>query len=509
MLWWVRCAVGLLVSVVASGCGDEVRRAAPDNTGGEGGTGGAGGATGGSGGGCVSSQACIDEYAGVAHACIRGSCRPLRSAPCDAIVGDALGRDPAMWLGFLGPLRGDFAPIGQDIARGLELQLEELAAQTGGVPRTTGDLAVGAVLCDTSEDPLAALTHLTDTVETPAIVGPSFSGVLLAVSDEAVARGVLLVSPSATSPEITGLVDQGLVWRTAASDAVQAKVLAALSLEQEAAVRLEVGLAPSDAIRVAVAYRQDTYGSGIRDALESHLVFNGAPASANGANYVALGHAPDGSDASSVVTAITSFEPHIVIALGIDQVVDPIATGIDAAWGGPLPRPRFLFSDGALGFVLAAAEASPYGLGDRAEGSEPRPQGPIYEALLQRYEDRFGMTPALPFAANAYDAGAILTYAASATSDPPTGAQLAGAFGRLVAGDALDGVPGEVATGFAILEAGGTFDYEGASGPLDFDLAVGEAEGWVNAWCVQGGEIVSVPYYDPKQAAVVGSSACP
>jgi hypothetical protein len=38
--------------------------------------------------------------------------------------------------------------------------------------------------------------------------------------------------------------------------------------------------------------------------------------------------------------------------------------------------------------------------------------------------------------------------------------------------------------GFQALTSPGTFDFDGASGPLDFDLATGEARSNIEVWCI-------------------------
>jgi branched-chain amino acid transport system substrate-binding protein len=57
-------------------------------------------------------------------------------------------------------------------------------------------------------------------------------------TDVTIPAGVLALSPSATSPAITGLNDRGLVWRTAPSDEIQAEALAKLLQLTEAALKM-------------------------------------------------------------------------------------------------------------------------------------------------------------------------------------------------------------------------------------------------------------------------------
>ncbi len=70
--------------------------------------------------------------------------------------------------------------------------------------------------------PYRAAKHLVDDVQVPAILGPAFSGVAINTAKQiTIPSKVLLVSASATSPLITDLDDDGLVWRTCPSDALQ------------------------------------------------------------------------------------------------------------------------------------------------------------------------------------------------------------------------------------------------------------------------------------------------
>ena len=85
---------------------------------------------------------------------------------------------------------------------------------------------------DTRTDPERAQKVASSVIEddgVSALVGPWASSEVIPTADNvSVAAAVPLVSPSATSPEITGLDDDGLVFRTAPSDVLQGRVLAGL-----------------------------------------------------------------------------------------------------------------------------------------------------------------------------------------------------------------------------------------------------------------------------------------
>src|SRR3546814_11908182 len=60
-----------------------------------------------------------------------------------------------------------------------------------------------------------------------AMVGPFCSGETLAAANTVnIPAGVVMISPSATSPELTTLKDNDLVFRTAPSDSFQGQALA-------------------------------------------------------------------------------------------------------------------------------------------------------------------------------------------------------------------------------------------------------------------------------------------
>ena len=78
-----------------------------------------------------------------------------------------------------------------------------------------------------------------------AIIGPIFSESVIEVAEKVtIDRGVFLISPTASSKELSSLSDKGLVWRTISSDIYQAS---ALVERQELQVRRSVGDADKSA----------------------------------------------------------------------------------------------------------------------------------------------------------------------------------------------------------------------------------------------------------------------
>ena len=87
-------------------------------------------------------------------------------------------------------------------------------------------------------------------------MGADCSGVTGAIlQNVAVPNGMVMISPSATSPGLSTVEDNGLFFRTAPSDARQGEVMA--EILQDRGVN-----------RVAVTYTNNDYGKGLADAFQ-------------------------------------------------------------------------------------------------------------------------------------------------------------------------------------------------------------------------------------------------
>lgn len=500
--------VGVFFVALLCACTSEV--VSPPN--GVGGGGAGSGATGvGGGHDACSVEACAAEL-GEPAVCTGpdGGCAPLLSDACVEIIGDD-NTDDTLWLGLVAPFSDGFELIGEALANGVRLQNEELVAAVGGVAGGSGPRPVNILLCDSQPDPAPAMSHLIEVVDVPAIIGPALSSDVLAVAATAIASGTMLLSPSSTSPTVTSLADDGLVWRTAASDSGVHRALAGLVSELETRIRLEQGLDPSTPVRVAIVRSNTDLSTHLYAGLQESALVNGESLAENGGDVitVAIDPAQMSPDYTSAIATLVGFEPHLVLGLGLfGEVVDPIALAVEAGLDGSAPRPYYALTEQALD---AARSASHDGaLRPRLTGVSQAWRGPLWDAFTVRYSSRFGQAPALAFAANAYDAATLLSYALAATNAPATGPQLAAQMASMITGPTVEGQPSGIALGMASVASGSPFDYEGASGPVDFDLETGEVEAWVDAWCfAAAGVETSTGYYDPAAHDVTGQLGCP
>ncbi|MCU7065237.1 ABC transporter substrate-binding protein, partial [Serratia ureilytica] len=76
---------------------------------------------------------------------------------------------------------------------------------------------------------------------------------IASLENVAKANGIVMISPSATSPALTDIEDDGLFFRTAPSDARQGEVMAQI-------------IADRGIETVAVTYTNNDYGKGLADS---------------------------------------------------------------------------------------------------------------------------------------------------------------------------------------------------------------------------------------------------
>ena len=132
-------------------------------------------------------------------------------------------------LGYTGPIES----LTPDMAAGAELAIKEVS-MSGAL---LGGSKVISIRADTTCTDSAAATAATERLVTAdninAIVGGDCSGVTTAMlQNVAIANGIVMVSPSATSPALSTIKDNGLFFRTAPSDARQGQVLTAILMDK-------------------------------------------------------------------------------------------------------------------------------------------------------------------------------------------------------------------------------------------------------------------------------------
>jgi branched-chain amino acid transport system substrate-binding protein len=158
-------------------------------------------------------------------------------------------------IGLVAPLTGPVAAYGDQVRNGAQAAVDAIN-EKGGI---LGEKIV-LQLADDAGDPKqgvsAANLLVADGVR--YVVGPVTSGVAIPASDVFAENGILMVTPTATAPDLTarGLTN---VLRTCGRDDQQAEVAAAYVLKN------------MKDKRIAVIHDKGTYGQGLADAFKAAI----------------------------------------------------------------------------------------------------------------------------------------------------------------------------------------------------------------------------------------------
>ena len=347
-------------------------------------------------------------------------------------------------LGFTGPIES----LTPAMASGAELALTE-ASESGSL--LGGKTVVGVRADSTCIDAAAASSaaeRLITADGVAAIMGADCSGVTTAIANNvAIPNGVVMVSPSATSPALSTINDKGFFHRTAPSDARQGQVLASV-------------LQGRGISEVAVTYTNNDYGKGLADSFAAAFKATGGKIS------ISAAHEDGKADYSAEVGALSaSGSKHLAVFGYVDQGGKGIIqASIDAD-----AFESFVMADGMVGDSLIAA------IGSDLDGSiATLPGGASGADAFTEYAKANGVTPDGPFVPESYDAAALIVLAMQAAGSADRAAiqskmmMVANAPGKKVG-------PGELGKALKIIAAGGDVNYEGATN-VEFN-EVGEVFG--------------------------------
>jgi branched-chain amino acid transport system substrate-binding protein len=493
---------------------------------------------------CETNKECLDKDPNTICRKSDFTCVPVRTLECTTVEGD-LSRDDAFMFGSVLPLTGPDAIFGKPVELAIQLALANIKNELTGIP--TGTAGVNRPLlyigCDDQSDlsdvtQVRAAEHLANTLEVPAIIGEAFSGSTIAIAQEVtIAAGSLLISPAATSDTITTLIDEDLVWRTSPPDTLQA---AALKLYvPEVAVKVakdfeDLGMGVNTPIKVALIHNSDSYGKGLADTVVSvmptPLIVNAKPLTdmAN-MNYFSRRQYEETDTAEQQTIAgdmAKTFQPQIIMMFGFSEALS-ILTAIETQWPVAVkPRPRYVLPDALLVGDLSEAVGNNEELRKRITGTIPGTINPQFTTFVGDYNFKWGAQskqfPATTFgAAGGYDSVFLLAYAtATLGGNPETGKNLAAGLKKLSnpMGPIINAGAKNIPSGFSAIRDTGGIDYNGASGPLNFDPKTGEAQSDIQIWCLPvgtggtgtGSGINSGLFYEAASGTLGGSfsTAC-
>ena len=365
-------------------------------------------------------------------------------------------------FGFTGPIES----LTQPMAAAAELAMREATDSGIFLGGATVSSVRGDSTCIDSAAAVSAAERLVTSDKVNAIVGGDCSGVTGAILQN-VARpnGVVMISPSATSPALSTAEDDGLFFRTSPSDARQGQIMTEILMEQ--------GITT-----VPVTYTNSDYGKGLAEAFEAAFKAAGGTVTLNAA------HEDGKADYSAEVGALA--------AAGGDRLV--IAGYIDQGGGGVLRAAldsgafdTFHFPDGMISVNLEDNFGSEI---DGSTGQHPGTDSPGAAAVADMGKAN-GFDGSSPFAPEAYDAAALIILAMQAAGSSAS-AELQGKVMEVANAPGEKIFPGELAKALKILADGGDIDYVGGSA-VEL-IGPGESAGNYRQIEISGGKIATVRY---------------
>ena len=395
------------LSVVVAGCG----------SGGDGGSGDGGSASGGGG------AAATD-------------CEPPQARSSGSPSTDPLT------IGSLLPETGSLAILGPPEFAGVDLAIADVNAAGGvlGAP-------VNYLRGDSGDDTTDTANQTVDRhlgAGAQAIVGAAASGVTKLVIDKITGAGAVQFSPANTSDEFTCWEDEGLYFRTAPPDVLQAQALAEV-------------MASDGAQRISLLARNDSYGTGLADNTEQNLLDAGIPQD----QLQKIIYDPNAASLNAEIDRVREFNPDAIAVIGFDES-KKILTRMSEVQIGPAQKLVY-GTDGNMG--NSTGQGLPPGLLDGMKGTLPATElsGDFVARLMQQNPSLIDTN----YAGEAYDAIVLITLAAEQAGSTK-GVDIASVINSVTK-------DGEKCTDFAackaIITAGGDPDYDGIIGTLDFTAA--------------------------------------
>ncbi|MDI6631205.1 MAG: ABC transporter substrate-binding protein [Thermoanaerobacteraceae bacterium] len=348
--------------------------------------------------------------------------------------GKPAAEEEVIKLGCVLSMSGDLAAMGKKMADAVKLAVEEIN-QAGGV----NGKQIKLYLEDDATDPatcLNAVKKLVELNDVKLIIGGMTSGGAKTAGPYVFERKVLLVSPSATSPELTGQPWREYFFRTCPSDTFQGKVMAQLAVDE--------------GLKKAVILAMDNpYGVGLGEVIESALAGKAEVLSV-------IKYDPNKKDYLTELTQIKNLNPDCVFHIGYNddgRVIYKQALNLG------LDKIRWIGCDGVYGTGMFATQAAAEFMAKAVLGTRPAsPEGGKYEEFRQAYKAEYNSEPEV-YCDTVYDAAQLIAEACAKAGSAD---------------------PAKVREALVSVGQG----YEGASGTITFDSQGDRVSGVYEVWKV-------------------------
>jgi branched-chain amino acid transport system substrate-binding protein len=352
-------------------------------------------------------------------------------------------------IGNLVPLTGDLAPYGPAGQKAGELAAQQIDAAIG---KAGVDQTVELVTEDGASDDQGGVQAARKLIADGATC---ISGDYASTATVSVARsvtipgGVMLISPASTADALSDLDDDGLFARTAPPDGLQGRALAD---------RMEQELGGLQGKTINIGARNDLYGTGFADSLEAELEERGATVAEK------IVYDPEQPSYNSEASQLTSGNPDNFVIIDFPETFAKLGPAL-ARTGNWEPSQTFI-TDGLSSTDLTEL-VGPEGT-DGMLGTAPGAfSGNAPDAFDQLYTQAPGPARNL-FDAPVFD-NVILCYLAAVAAGSSDGEAIAESIVAVTGPGGAKYTFEQLPQAIEALEEGKDIDYEGASGPIDWD----------------------------------------
>ena len=351
------------------------------------------------------------------------------------------GSSEPLDVGVVIPFSGDLSDFGGPMLNALEMAKEDINAAGGPLGREVRlhDEDSGT----DSTQGVNAANKLIDTDGVSSVIGSVSSGVTISIAKSVtIPKQTLHITSASSSPSISTLDDDDLVFRTRTNDRFVAKVMANIIENQ-------------DASKAAVVYINNDFGEALADTFESAFA---------GTTTAKVGYESGQSSYQQVLSKAYADDPDFVALAGYPESgTTMLSQWAEEGYGGNWVLHTSLLSNDVIENVGADIMNGMYGVRTKP------PSGGDTESFVSDYESAYPDSQVFdPYSWNSYDA--LVSYALAVhkagtddSSEVKTQMrEVSNSPGEAVGYGAFEG-------GVSKLDGGSGIDYSGPSGTVNYD----------------------------------------
>ncbi len=388
-----------------------------------------------------------------------------------AVVGDVtIGREVAENVFFAVKMAADeINSNGGLTINGLEREIELVFKNSGGTPKI-GETVINELINENID----------------IIIGPTVSAVAVDMANLCIENNILMMTYSATVPELSYLNDRNLIWRTCPSDAFSGIVMANYAFDS------------LDINNGAILYREDKFGLAMKEVIAEKFILSGGGILAT-ASYPTEEVELNLYDYSTQINHLLKSEPQIIFTIVFELEIGKITQDF---WASSLYqnyelKPKIFLTEGGFPQELIA-NGQPNVVETILGISSSITTSSNYITFKNNYFQKFDFEP-VTYAEHAYDALYSIVYAIlkaqSVLPDdikqnlrPVTGGTDSGSESVIINVNEY-----EKAKVFLLSDI--DINYEGASGAINFDEN-GDPESKFVIWGIRDGEYTEISYFE-------------